>query len=1063
MPVARNACLVSGIRSGKINRVMCNLSFFKPRLGVHGVAALICLLLAAAVANGARDVSPMYQPGRDRIELEGGLKEMQHSFRDPPMNCRPHTRWWWMGNALSKKDITWQLEQMRAQGIGGVEQISMEPVYERGNHPYLSDAYLDLVRHAIQEAKKLHMEVSLNFGGPGWVWGGDWLPAEDRCQILMASSVDLKGPQTFDGNLPTKARLNPHDPRNRPNIDPDDRLVAVVAGKVVDGVLVESSLTNLTGLAQGRRLEWPVPSGKWRLMAFWLTYDSPQPVLDLLSKPAMEHYCDYLGGKFRAAFGDEFGKTVESLFGDSFEVPIFRNGIYWNGSLLGEFRRRKGYDLVCYLPALWWEVGEISPKIRYDVNEFLSQVGMESFFDTFVGWCERNHVRGRVQPYGFVTDIIEGAGKSDIPEMEVTAGEKDAVPWFDTRIGPRIYIASGAHLYGRKVISTEAYTYLHWEQGRDALEELKIASDIFLRSGATKFYNHGFTGTPEREFVPSRRFTAEMLISPVNVWWRYYHLLSDYVARCSALLRCGRPVADIAVYSPLANQWTLDVLNARRWTRDFDWGDLGKLILANGYDFDLINDDVLQHHASFSHGELRVRDLAYKALVLPNVHALPLATMKRVEEYAKSGGIVIALEQIPGASTGLADYLEHDKDVRAIASEMFRAPVGRDGTGEHQFGNGQTYFLENVMYRTDQLDWRSSVFDPFVNTLRRHVTPDFGIDFVREAIRENRGLVFKHRTTPDAEIYFVANVQNRPVDSRISFRVSRQSPQEWNPYSGEIKPLYEYEPRGDTTIVPVRLAPFESTIFVFVAARNQPHVLQSDFTKVLYMDEKGLEALASRNGVHQFTTAGGGTRSVVVENIPAPLEIGGDWRLVLESDGFPRTERVLHHLRSWTEDPLTEHFSGTGRYTITFDLPAGYMSDDLELEFRLGDVGNVADVRLNGKRVGVIWMRGQTLDVTRAVKVGRNRLEVEVTNTLINRVAGWKTVPKLPDDLKRIYGRGIDDDSPQARSLFRFKPLPRSGLLGPVTIQALKRIRMNRSVSRLESPHGCRAQASGHA
>jgi (4-O-methyl)-D-glucuronate---lignin esterase len=1030
---------------------MCNSSFFKPRFGIHSLAAVAYLLLAAAVANCAQDVLPMNQPGQDGIELEGGLKEMRHSFRDPPMNCRPHTRWWWMGNALSKKDITWQLEQMHAQGIGGVEQISMEPVYERGNHPYLSDAYFDLVRHAIREAKKLHMEVSLNFGGPGWVWGGDWLPADDRCQILMASSVDLEGPQTFDGNLPTKARLNPHDPRNRPNIEPDDRLVSVVAGKVVDDVLVESSLTNLTGRAQGRRLEWQVPSGKWRLMAFWLTYDSPHPVLDLLSKPAMEHYCDYLGGKFRAAFGKEFGKTVESFFGDSFEVPIFRNGIYWNGSLLGEFRKRKGYDLVRYLPALWWKVGEISPKIRYDVNEFLSQVGMESFFDTFVGWCERNHVRARVQPYGFVTDILEGAGKCDIPELEITAGEKDAVPWFDTRIGPREYTASGAHIYGRNVVSAEAYTYLHWQQGRDTLEELKIAGDMFLRAGANKFYNQGFTGTPEREFVPSRRFTAEMLISPVNVWWRYYHLLSDYVARCCALLRYGRPVADIAVYSPLANQWTLDVLNARRWTRDFDWGDLGKLILANGYDFDLINDDVLQHHASFSHGDIQVRDLTYRILVLPNIHALPLETMKRVEEYAKGGGVVIALEQIPGASTGLADYREHDKDVRAIASEMFRTPVGRNGTGEHQFGNGQTYFLKDVMYRTDQLDWRSSVFDPFVNTLRRHVTPDFGIDFVREAIRENRGLVFKHRTTRDADIYFVANVQDRPVDSRISFRVSGRSPQEWNPYSGEIKPLYEYEPRGDTTIVPVRLAPFESTIFIFGPGGKQPHVLASDFAKIVRMNENSLEAFASKNGVHEVTLPGGGNQSANVEGIPAPFEIAGNWQLVLESKGFPRTVQVLPRLHSWTVDPTTKHFSGTGRYTIAFDLPVNYVAKDLDLELRLGDVGNVADVQLNGYRVGVIWLRGQALDVTKAVKAGRNILEVDVTNTLINRVAGWKTVPELPDDLKRIYGRGIDDNSPRALYLSGFKPLPRSGLLGPVTIQALKQVRVDWSARPQES------------
>ena len=75
-------------------------------------------------------------------------------------------------------------------------------------------------------------------------------------------------------------------------------------------------------------------------------------------------------------------------------------------------------------------------------------------------------------------------------------------------------------------MSVEAYTYLHWEPGRSTLEDLKISSDMFLRSGANKFYNSGFTGTPERDFVPSRRFDAEITVSPVNTWWPYYRLLS---------------------------------------------------------------------------------------------------------------------------------------------------------------------------------------------------------------------------------------------------------------------------------------------------------------------------------------------------------------------------------------------------------------------------------------------------------------------------------------------------------------------------------------------------------
>lgn len=948
------------------------------------------------------------------------IEQMRRDFEQPPVDCRPHTRWWWMGNALSREDITWQLSEMREQGIGGVEQITMQPVYTLGNHPYLSREYFDLLKHAVAEARRLGMQFSINFGGPGWIWGGDWVPAADRNQNLLASFAEVKGGQPFSGDLPLQVVLNPRDvARSLPAIPPGETLVAVVAGRQRDGRLQESSLVDLTARVKGRRLEWRPPAGNWRLMAFWLV-----PVSDAVnhvSKAAMERYTNTLGEMLRKEAGGEFGKTIESLFGDSFEVPVHRNGIYWSAELMAAFRSRKGYDLARYLPALWWEVGDISPKIRYDVNDFLHHTGMEAFFETFLGWCERNGIKGRIQPYGFTTDNIEGAGVTHIPEMEITAGEKDAVPWFDTRIGPRTYVASGAHLYGRNVVSVEAYTYLHWEQARETLEELKITGDMFLRAGANKFYNSGFTGTPEREFVPSRRFTAEILISPVNTWWRYYRLLSDYVARCSAVLRYGRPVADIAVYSPLANQWTLDVFNARRWTRDFDWGMLGRLLLANGYDFDLMNDDVLVRRSRIAGGRLCVRDLEYPILIVPNVAAMPLESMKRVDEFARQGGVVIALEQVPSASTGFVGYQEADARVRAIARGMFTEPAREDGVGASRHGQGYTYFLRKVIDRSNPLDLHSSAFDPFLNALRRHVTPDFSIDFVKEARRENGGLVFRHRKLPGADIYFVANIQDRAVDSRIAFRVAGRPPEEWDPYSGRMTPLHEYDDNGAQTTVPLRLAPYESTILVF-AGPARDHVRETVFRRVLSVDGGTMEVLADTNGPG-------------IEGIPAEYEIAGPWRLELAGKS-----RVLSRLVSWTADPETRHFSGTARYDTEFDLPAVYAAPEIRLQLGLGDVGDVAEVELNGKPAGVIWMRGRTLDVTGLARSGRNTISIQVTNTLINRVSAWKTEPPLPQHLRPTYGAALRTKN----DLYGFEPLPRSGLLGPVRLVPLKQVRIRR-------------------
>lgn len=947
------------------------------------------------------------------------VTELRRDFTAPPVSARPHTRWWWMGNALRKSDITFQLDQMRAQGIGGVEQISMGPVYEKGNVEFLSKEYFELLNHAIAEAKARGMEFSVNFGGPGWIWGGEWVPVEFRNRNLVASSVDVRGPREFAGALPAEVVQNPlNRTQSLERVRPEDELVAVVAARVEDGRLEAATLRELTGSVREGRLTWQVPAGRWRVMAFWSVLNG-DPAVDHLSRAAMEFYCDYIGSRFRGAFGAEFGKTVESFFMDSFEVPVFRNGLYWTKKLPEIFERSRGYSVAKYLPALWWEVEQLSPKVRYDMNRTLHEAGMDAFFDVYTKWCRKAGVKSRIQPYGFVTDILEGAGAADVPEMEITAGEKDAVPWFDTRIGPRTYTASGARLYGREPISVEAYTYMHWEQARDTLEELKIASDVFLRAGATKFYNHGYTATPEREFAPSRRFGAEMLLSHVNVWWPHYRRLGNYVARSSALLRHGRPVADVAVYSPLANQWTRDVLNARRWTRDFEWGDLAKLLLGNGYDFDLINDDVLQKRAELTGGRIRVRDLSYRILVLPNIEAMPVETLRRVEEFVKGGGVAIAIDRLPQASTGMDDHERRDAEVRELASRLF---------GKGEYGQGRTHFIPNVINRPNVLDRPASHFDPFVNALRKHVAPDLGIDLVREGLRDNNGVVFTHRATDGADVYFVANLQDRPVETRVRFRVSGKGVETWNPVSGEMRRVHEYEERGEGTDVPVRLAPFESMFYVFSGVPEAGHARRSDFAEVLSTDQ----ALAARNGVHEIDG-----RLVGVEGVPAPYQVGGPWRLALDG-----RETEVSRLASWTEDAATQHFSGTGVYAASFELPGSYVDPSIRLRLSLGDVGNIGEVELNGKPAGVVWMRGQSMEITGLARAGGNRMVIRVTNTLINRASGWTKAPPLAPELAAIYGRGILDEDSQFRRLYGFKPLPRSGLLGPVVITAEKVVRV---------------------
>ena len=981
------------------------------------------------------------------------------NFKNPPADCWPHTRWWWPGNPVSKEEITRELEEMRSHGIRGVEQITMDPVYEKGNIPYLSDEFMEMLNYTVKEAKRLGMEVSFNFGGPGWIIGGEWVKEEDKSKDMVPSFVNLHGPMVFSKPLPddlTKTKRSWE--RYSPKLDGNETLLAVIAGKVEpDGTINKASITNLTSKVVANQITWDVPKGDWRLMCFWLKKNGTSNAVDHFSKSAMESYCNYLGNKFYHAFGDEFGKTVESLFVDSFELANLASGINWSSGLLEAFKNQKGYDLVPYLPAIWWPVGDISPKIRYDVNDFLHSVGLNVFFKTFLGWCEAHHIKGRIQPYGFNTDNIEAAGLTHIPEMEITAGEKDAADWFDTRIGPRKYVESGAHLYGKKIISSEVYTFIHWERYRETLEELKIASDGYLLSGVSKFYNHGFNFSPEKEVSPTRSLPFAAYIQPQNVWWKYYPKLAEYIARCSWMNRQGDPAPDIAVYSPLANQWAINVLNPRKWTREFEWGEIGNLLIANGYDYDLINDDALQHIAKFQNGTISIQNMQYKLLILPNVETIPLKTLLIIERYVENGGVVIALERVPEKSTGLVNSEESDQKVKEIAFDLFskpkfpgnrqdnpfglQEPKSAEGVFRNHYGHGITYQLKTVLDRTIWWDKRSSTLDPFLETIRQHLTPDFEIDFAYEGMRKNDGLTFNHRKVGASDLYFVTNIQDKHSTIPVTFRVKNKNIRKWDPFTGEISDILNFSEGKEGIKVPIVLAPYESMILEFSPGTPATYVSKTDFAGIIKNSRNGISALAAANGTYN-TVFQSGTKEVRssthVLGIPASYSVSGNWKVVLGDGLLPGYKQEIAALNSWVDNEQTKNFSGTGSYEIDFTLPWEYFQEGIKLFLDLGKVGNVAEVFVNGKNTGITWMRGKTLEVTSFLKKGSNRLKILVTNTLINRISAMKEPPAVPEYLVDRFGSAaVNKELPRE---FGFKPIPASGLMGPVRILAIKEV-----------------------
>jgi hypothetical protein len=959
-----------------------------------GVFAAATEMPAAAAIDSVRPVA-----GTALMALKAGWDK-------PARTCKPHTRWWWPGNALSTADITRQLEGMAGQGMGGVEIMSLWKMYEKGNVEYLTPEFLGLVKHAVAEAKRLDMEVAITFS-PGWGFGGAWVPKEDQSKVLCLASKDLEGGAKFSGTLPQADAKGIHS-AEAPEPRQSGSIVAVVASRInPNNQLDADSAIDLTKLVKPGQavLDWQVPAGQWRLMVFWLeftgqvcsaqSFQPPPMVIDHMNQGAVQRYCEHLGGEFEKVIGEEFGRTVDSFFCDSFEFWPLSNALLWSTDTLAGFAQHTGYDLTKYLPALWFDIGPLTARIRYDLGDYLSRRGLEAFFKPFNAWCDAHHVQARIQPhYRFSEELVQGAGATARPETEVTTAR------FEPVADPRKATASGARFYGREIVSAEAYTFIHPARYRTNLQDLKIATDAFLRDGITQFYNHGYFGSPEAHVAPSRDFPWANRIDHWNTWWQHYHFVAAYVARCCAVLRQGRLVADVLIYSPQASVWSeRAVWGSTR--RVMPYGNLAKTLVANGYDFDIVNDDLLQHRAQFSAGCLTINGHSYRLLVLPRATVMPIETMRAIRYFAKAGGTIVALDELPVTAAGLKNHEANDRELKQITDSLFSSDPSRQVGGVFL----PEYKIERKPFNPGR---QAAAPTPPVNPAQRRLldllgkltAPDFAIaDRV-----QSDGLTFIHKQVADVDVYFVSNLQAQRITTELTFRVTGKTPQRWDARTGTVTEVSDFRTVTDGTTLAIDFEPWESAFFVFHPGTRE---------QVSNKPAASLKAL------------------------PEPLVVSGGWKMQLAGHGFEMFETTCDTLVSWTESPRTRHFSGTGRYEIEFDVPAGRIVQDACIMLDLGQVGNLAEVELNGQALGVAWMQPYRLDATRALRAGKNRLVVLVTDALINYVSGLKEPTEVPVELQARLGKAnsaIYPEGGSARQEMGETSLPPSGLLGPVRL-----------------------------
>ena len=352
------------------------------------------------------------------------------------------------------------------------------------------------------------------------------------------------------------------------------------------------------------------------------------------------------------------------------------------------------------------------------------------------------------------------------------------------------------------------------------------------------------------------------------------------------------------------------------------------------------------------------------------------------------------------------------------------------------------------------------------------------------------GIRFIHRKVDGDDLYFVASALEETRTFLCSFRVKGRRPEIWWPDTGRTDAVAVYNEQEGNTSIPLNLDPCGSAFVVFRAdAAPLPDRVVSVRMNGVEVSGLGLKPApdiqlhpgmgsvivtpgsaggfhiqAGEAGGYELKTFGGRTLKVNVPTLPDPYRIEGPWELDFPK-GLGAPERVtLERLISWTEhsNAGVKFFSGTATYHRKFELPARMMGKDRALCLDLGRVCVIAQAKLNGHDLGILWKPPFRVDVTEVIKAGANELEVSVVNLWPNRLIGDDN---LPSDVEwaqpagfgggggaasrgaylAAYPQWLLDNKPSPTGRVAFTvwrhwtkddPLLESGLLGPVRIIA---------------------------
>lgn len=779
--------------------------------------------------------------------LGAGTEVWKQDFRSPPAAFKSMPLWWFEHRDYStpeaKAEMRKQLLEFRDKaGFTGITPLFL-------TRDYLTEAYWEQVSFILETCKELGLKVVFydDVGFPSGSAGGfmrRMFPDDTHYRLDLLEET-VTGPAAFNKSFSEMPRIM--SPSEAGQYEDPKRWESELSRAKFAGAVAMNMETgerrDISAVVKDQHLIWDVPAGSWKVMAFLLTQPSGGYV-DYLNPASVDKFLSITYDELYKRFPSYFGDTIIMTFFD--DVGVRGSGGHgafrriWTPIFNEQFEKKHGFNPVTLLPALWHDIGGDTEAARNLLLGFRAELLAEGFPRRTHDWAQRHglissgHAMGQYkeQPAFMAGDNILFYKHSDAPMIDSIGG------YHATRKGYK-FTSSAATSFDRSLTAVEIYGIYTDTSAMTPDLFYRGAMDCMVR-GANIFLPHGVWFNPDNVKIQPELSHRNPNLAPILPEY------NDWIGRCSLLLRGGRPVADIAVFYPIATLLSHARLNAPvdekslpDNTHPGDWVPPGTNLLAISdkltgeirRDFTFLHPEVLRDRCVVKPGVLRLDNpntwQEYKVVILPYAKLIEVGTLTKLKEFVEAGGKLISVgptpyrqdgqvmtpAPLPSRSADIGRDAEVVEAVRALfGCEPDQVPSASPFVKQANAAGGAVYFVSNVN-------------GPGLQAALDDALPVADVSFADPGpkIEPRKGMLsYLHKVRDGRSIYFFANTSEEMVDMDITIR-GKRSLEAWNPHNGGKSTVEtrEVEVAGETcTSLRLRLDPTQTIFFVEKIVEN---------------------------------------------------------------------------------------------------------------------------------------------------------------------------------------------------------------------------------------------------